>query len=302
MPTHSKQHFIPRGYLTAWCDPKTPRGHDPYVWMHPAGEGAPKRKAPKGIFTETDIYTVQGPNGRDLGLEHALSRLESMFARIMRTVIEPKKPLGMEDRVALCAFIAALHARTPSQRDHLKSEWTRIAKWSEGMAAQYAKMSPEQLKVLSAEPVGSKGFSIEDVQMLADNPMPTFLPATMMSWTPVFARMNLTILCAEGPGAFITSDAPVAVLDREAKKRGFPFDAPSVMSPTVEISLPLSPRRAAVLSYLRTPLYMPVRNSFVREQNQTTVAFARDWYVSNTEQREPGLIFNKRTSAPADQD
>ena len=29
---HKDQHFIPQGYLKAWCDPTTPEGQEPYVW------------------------------------------------------------------------------------------------------------------------------------------------------------------------------------------------------------------------------------------------------------------------------
>ena len=30
---NKKQHFVPRTYLKAWCDPNVPAKHEPYVWI-----------------------------------------------------------------------------------------------------------------------------------------------------------------------------------------------------------------------------------------------------------------------------
>lgn len=60
-----------------------PEGQTPYVWCFPKGGGASRKKSPKKLFTDTDMYTVRGVDGsRDLTLEHGLSELESDFATI----------------------------------------------------------------------------------------------------------------------------------------------------------------------------------------------------------------------------
>lgn len=87
MAKHKKQHFIPRCYLKAWCDPHCPTNQTPYVWMFGKEDREGRRKAPENIFHETDMYTIHDESGgRDLKIEHGLSQLENTF-----TVIRNKK-------------------------------------------------------------------------------------------------------------------------------------------------------------------------------------------------------------------
>jgi hypothetical protein len=77
-----KQHWVPRSYLEAWCDPETPDDHDPYVWRFGKDDREDRRKAPHNIFAETDFYTIRMPEGgKDLTLERGLSTLESEFVK-----------------------------------------------------------------------------------------------------------------------------------------------------------------------------------------------------------------------------
>ncbi len=78
---HRKQHTVPESYLTAWCDPETPEGQEPYVWRWLKDGTEVRRKAPRNIFYEMEIYTLKTPDGsRDLRLEGMLSGLEAAFA------------------------------------------------------------------------------------------------------------------------------------------------------------------------------------------------------------------------------
>ena len=83
--SHKSQHWVPRSYLQAWVDPDTPAGHEPYVNVISRDGGEVRRRAPSNIFTETDLYTIQLPDGRrDLRLEHGLSQLETDFFEMRR--------------------------------------------------------------------------------------------------------------------------------------------------------------------------------------------------------------------------
>ena len=300
MPTHSKQHFVPRVYLAAWTDPDTPEEHDPYVWLHPLEGGPAKRKAPRGIFTETDIYTAHGAKGRDLTFEHGLGKLENMFARIMREIIVPREPISLEDRVVLCTFIAALKARTPTQRDHLQSQFQQVVDRSDSLAAEFEQMTEEEQETAAAVHIEGSGgtIDVEDLRKLAANPMLPTLVITMTQWPRILAQMNMTILCAPGPSTFITSDAPVTLVDREQDRRTGRAYGPSILSPTAEITLPLSPTRAVVLTRITTPLYHTISDGLVREINQTTAAFAHEYLVFQTERGVEGLRLKKKAQEP----
>jgi hypothetical protein len=67
MSKHAKQHYVPQSYLSAWVDSDTPQGQEPYVWVFPKEETAGRKKAPKNVFWEGDMYTIPIPGGgRDL--------------------------------------------------------------------------------------------------------------------------------------------------------------------------------------------------------------------------------------------
>ncbi len=75
MSKYKKQHFVPKSYLEAWCDPACPKKQTPYVWLFSCDGADIKRKSPKNIFYETDMYTILGKNGeRILTLEHGLQQ------------------------------------------------------------------------------------------------------------------------------------------------------------------------------------------------------------------------------------
>src|SRR5947207_3137056 len=119
---HKKQHWVPQSYLAAWCDPDVPDGQEPYVWYFPREGGPGKRKAPKNLFAETDMYIITREDGsRDLRLERGLAGLESDFAALRRGTLAVGREPSPEERFILCAFIAAAQARTRAQRDHMSN-------------------------------------------------------------------------------------------------------------------------------------------------------------------------------------
>src|SRR5450755_976605 len=83
------QHFVPRTYLAAWCDPNRPSQMNDYVWRFSLGASLIGKKSPENLFKETDAYTISMPDGtRNLELEDGLSQLESDFAKIRDKVAD----------------------------------------------------------------------------------------------------------------------------------------------------------------------------------------------------------------------
>ncbi len=146
--SHKSQHFIPRSYLAAWCDPQTPDGQEPYVYLFPRDGGPPKRRAPINIFTETDMYTRKGPSGeRDLRLEHWLEKTERSFFNCRRDFLARLSQLPTERRNKLTVFIAALHARTPAMRDHHGQFWKNLENLGDEMTENMKSKTPAQKKI-----------------------------------------------------------------------------------------------------------------------------------------------------------
>ena len=94
MAKYKKQHYIPKCYLKAWCDPETPVDHTPYIWTFQKDTKTGKRKAPENIFHASDLYTIWDANGnRDLTIEHGFSGLEKLFSDIRRKKISLRNHL-----------------------------------------------------------------------------------------------------------------------------------------------------------------------------------------------------------------
>jgi hypothetical protein len=283
VPEHSKQHFIPRSYLAAWCDPATPEDQEPYVWRFPKDGGEGKRKAPHKLFTETEMYTLHAPDGsRDLRLEHGLADLEDAFARVRAEKISHRLPLTAADEFVVYAFIAAMHSRTPKQRDHWKEQWQGILDDMKSMRDQVRKMTPAQRKNIPPS-IGSGGPSmgIEEVEQLATNPVPVLLISGMQQLLPGLMQFNLAILTTGVEAEFITSDAPCAWFDPEVHRRPFPYNSIGLMYPTVEITLPLGPGELGFLSRKDLSGYVPIPGAIVDDLNRRTRAYAHEYFVTS---------------------
>jgi len=56
-------HYVPQWYLKGFCDPWTPNGQEPFLWVRGTGETVVKRRAPKNLAAENGYYVVLGPTG-----------------------------------------------------------------------------------------------------------------------------------------------------------------------------------------------------------------------------------------------
>jgi Protein of unknown function (DUF4238) len=61
-PMH--QHWVPASYLRVWCDPASAHLQDPYVWRFSKDGSEVRKKSPKNLFRESDMYTFVGKDGR----------------------------------------------------------------------------------------------------------------------------------------------------------------------------------------------------------------------------------------------
>lgn len=299
--SHKGQHFIPSSYLSAWTDPLTPIGQTPYVWRFPNTGGEGKRKAPENIFKETDLYTIPMPDGsRDLRIEHGLQQLENGLTRLRIDFIEKYRQVPAARLVKLAAFTCALYHRTLAARDHHRKEWGRLLQMGEEMEERMSTKTPdERKKVLSAQlPRDTKrpSLSMEDVREIVDRPLQFFLPAALKAEVPILARMQSTFFVAPDNAFFITSDNPSVRYDPEMHKRPLMLRHPGLMFPTVEMTLPLSPR---VLLAITHPIHekqgMPVSYvdlsvSEVAALNRRTTAFSDDSLIAHKDKFDPAWI------------
>jgi hypothetical protein len=117
MSEPKRQHIIPKCYLKQFVDPHTPTGQEPYVWIFDRGSKKGKKRAPRNILTETDLYTFSGKDGtKNYSLENSLAQIESDYASLFEQKIGQHLPLHAREHLVLCAFVAGMLQRTLKQK------------------------------------------------------------------------------------------------------------------------------------------------------------------------------------------
>ncbi|MBU3145990.1 DUF4238 domain-containing protein [Clostridium sp. CF012] len=282
---YKKQHWIPQSYLEEWCDPNTPKAYDKYVWRFKSDGSDPKKKAPKNIFFEPDMYTIQLKDGtRILDIEHGLAGLENTFANIRTNCLAKHKEINHEDRIMILAFIAASYSRTPSRREHYKKQWGSALDLMNFMKKDMEGASPERRKAMeSLGPLSedSPKFSMEEVSRIAKDPLQETLIPSINALTAAFMPMNLSILCTNNNVGFITSDAPCVWFDPKAYERPAMYRSPGLAYPRIEITLPISPKQKALLSWAPLNDYINISDDMLDNSNRTTRFYAHEYFIVN---------------------
>lgn len=272
--SHKGQHWVPKSYLQAWTDPATPPGQTPYVHVFSKDGAHSQRRAPSNIFTETDLYIIKSPDGRrDLRFERGLSQLEGAFARTRQEFLSQRRGVPSVPHAKLLIFVAAMHARTPFMRDHHSKFWKEVLSLGEQMEQQMRDWSPDEkrrARGLGPSP-SSKSMTVDQVRRIAENTMQEILAPLITAEAPLLSHLRGLVLCTMTEPGFITSDNPVVWFDPDWHKNPPMFRSPSFSSPKLEITLPLSPGQALMLTHGEPGLeYRDVPDFIVAELNRRT--------------------------------
>ncbi len=292
---YKKQHTIPESYLKAWCDPNTPEGHEPFVWMFSRDGHQVKKKAPGNIFRESEFYTIKRIDGtRDLALEHGLQELESEFARVKREVVSPMLDLSAEDKIILCAFTAAMHSRTKAQQEHTRKQWSPALQMMKSMREQISSVPPEQARRLASQlpPRGAgagagAGITFEEVEKIVESPMQSLLGTMVAVEASLLLELDIGIFCTSSVPGFITSDHPCVWFDPEAYKRAPYYRVPALMYESIEITLPISPSHVLLLNRRALTGYKQASTRIVDELNRRTRYHAYEYFVASRKEQNP---------------
>lgn len=287
MSKHKKQHFIPSCYLKAWCDPECPPEQTPYIWVFEKESKIGKRKAPDNVFHEKDMYTIRDESGgRDLTIEHGLSQLEGMFAKIRKKKLHLQRALSDDDHFKICVFIAAMHARTRSQLDHVSNQWSAPLKMADDLAESMKTATREEklaMSQISSASISSKGasFTHEKVREIVEDPVGTMLLPMINVTAPLYSKLDFAVLTTDHKLGFITTDSPCVFHDPEGYKRPPMYRGPALMYDTIEISLPISPTHCILLNRKGFKGYIKVEDIVVNEFNRRHRFYASKAFIVN---------------------
>lgn len=292
--THKHQHYVPKSYLSAWCDPNselipnTNKPMEPYVWAFPRDGGDAKRRAPQNLFTENDIYTnvinIPGYGEyRDLRIERGLKEIEENFYRLRDDFVQKRKSIPMVPRIKLLVFVAAQQSRTPRMRDHQREQWKKFLDTTDDVYAAGAQIAKEDRVGMRWDvDVGDgKTISRENLVDVVERPLQNLLVPAIEGITKALSSFHMCILCATGSEKFITSDDPVVWFDPEAYKRPEWLRSPATMYPKTEVTMAIDTRHSLLLSHrqFHNP-YIEIEDRHVTELNRRTRAYATEFFVA----------------------
>jgi hypothetical protein len=278
---HKKQHWIPQSYLSAWCDPNTPPGQRPYVWVLPKDGSRPFRKSPKNLFEESELYTVTSQDGtRDLRIEKSLSEVEGRFATIRRELLDRRLPIGEEDRAILSTFACAMLVRTPKHREHARKLWEElrckgdlINSLPESQRRRFASLSINT----------SATFIDAEVGEVARRPMQNLFEPSVYALLEIVSSMSLAILETTDGQEFLTSDAPVWIADPDIASLPPQHRGLTLAAPRAEMNLPISPLQCLHFNRRELTGYIGIPASVVSECNREVMAWAHEGTVQTRE-------------------
>jgi hypothetical protein len=136
--------------------------------------------------------------GATWSLSAALATLEAMFVTTRDLLAKRKQPT-FEQRLTLCAFMAAAQARTSTQMDHLAEQWGKVLGDMERMKRWAETATPKQRLTASSLAQGSgPSFEYEDAKRTAEKPMETWLMPQIETATPLLTRLDFAVVeCAQ---------------------------------------------------------------------------------------------------------
>lgn len=257
------------------------------MWLFPKNGGKGRDTAPAKIFYEPDFYTNHLPGGqRDLKLEHYLDKLEDKFCKIRDSRIADREPLKQAEKESFCAFIASTRFRTRAQRDAFRQQWGHAHRVLEDVQQALDEMTPEQHQQyrppISLSKTSGPSLTINDVQRLADQPMQHMLPTIIQKDLTLLTRMNLVFFTTADDIGFVTSDNPCVWCDPQPGRR--PLE---LRSPTIEVTMPVSPNSLALLCWEDLPKYVDMPQCGLEDANALQQGNCNEYFVVQRNKTNP---------------
>lgn len=266
MSQPKSQHVIPRCYLKQFVDPNTPPSQEPYVWIFERKSKRGKKRAPKNILTETDLYTFEVNDGKkNYALEKSLSQIESEYASVFENVISQRVPLNENEHAAVCAFVAAMLLRTLKQKENIEVFFDRLITMTEDLERAHDLPPKKSLELRQTKDDAHKITILQSVPLI----------------TNILSKMNLAFLCANRLGSFITSDAPCFLFNSQLQWQ--PFYGPGLGQKHVEVLMPLSPETCLLFSWANNMRgYLGIGKDLIHECNRMVVGYAHQYFIANS--------------------
>lgn len=279
---HKNQHWIPRSYLKAWCDPQK---RDKVVHRYaPDGTYLDWRPYSR-IFSADDLYTVDADGTRDVRTEKAFKIIEDEFLKVRRA-IEGGNPWPATSKQALAWFIAATRNRSPAERDHWQSFKDQIVEIGDEAEAALKQASKEERQRMAQASIGgprdpSRSMTIEEARAAAAEPFGRWVLRHTRIEAALLEKMSFAVLKAPEGVGFITSDNPVVWHDASPPSDGR-LRRIGLDYRFIEVSMPISPRFCLVFDHLGKDGACDISQPIVDMFNDRTLRQCEECFIANS--------------------
>ena len=288
-----QQHTVTRAYLSAFTDPATPAGQEPFLWVYEREGDAPYRRAPHKVAVKPDYYTATVDGKREDVVEEALSQVEDKALPIIRALATGGNPADLteQERAALALFVGFLETRVPKFREWVErnvSELMRkVSLMTAAHPAAFERTIREAARAKGKEPPADieavRQFVLSGEYDLTVSPLMSL--QMMVAQAPHIAELaydfEWRVLDAPDGEVFITSDAPLVRIATERPQAA--WMGIGWLTPWMEATLPLSPTASLLISQHHPTGREQVNAERVREANWRTAAYAqREVYSSRS--------------------
>lgn len=238
-------------------------------------------RPPSRAYSADNLYTVHSSAGRDLSAEHNLKVIEDLFLKIRRSLLR-----GIEyppsSKKILAWYVAAMHRRSPTSRDHWQGFMDRVVDLGDNMKAAMEAAPPEERRRIASVPTLGSGpkISLEDFRAAANQPFGQWLFQHIAIEAKLLEQMNLKLWKAPPELAFITSDHPVVWSD----VRRLPGEAPNIGlgSKFIEVTMPIAPDFCAMFDNSGSDGFGQLEMQGLDVINSRTLAHCEESFIANT--------------------
>lgn len=276
-----QQHVIPdKSYLQYWEDTHEKK---PSLWVYRiegdrTAEGF-SSITPIGIpadqFAKEHFFYESSEKPQN-ALETALQQIEDGYNSVLREKITKGKELTEEDRLKITRFISSLELRTKSAKENVRD---------------FQRRSLDMIKMVE-QAHGVKEKSSVHKQMeesLEGNIMFTdqLVIGANFNRYSIF-NIQFLVIDESSKHLFLTCNHPVAMLDLSYGNSSY---TGTPLSPTMEITIPLTPYITAFLSHRNFKTYEDVTYdlNYINEVNHRVLLYSHDYFISKRKLEEDDI-------------
>jgi hypothetical protein len=150
-----QQHYIPRFYLSGFCDAGVlARDKEEVIWVYEKGKDV-LRSSPENEARQRDYYTFVQNGSRNVEIEAWLGNLEALVAPIISNLAQSPRHITDSEKEVLALFIGTMQMRTPAGRY-----------FSENRTGPFA---TKLMREAAADPVKFRAFAEENYLLPGDD-------------------------------------------------------------------------------------------------------------------------------------